>query len=174
MSINGTLPLRLQLYTSLLAQGWDVYIKTLLPESFGQAYTPQRQAEAMLTALAVGAGRWIKNPKAKVPRGLSIRKKVERMAKQDRSIDHVELDMIESLARLVHRCCQGTWCDLELEDDARAMFVPLQLSSMRAGAAQAFADLFPASTTLAALDSLLRENAPADMSWWELDGNIRI
>lgn len=160
--------LRVRGYTQLMAGGWAAWIELMVDAVIGENYPQNRHYDVMLTALAIGAARWARDPSAKPPRNPTFTQTLKRwQALQDEGRDSIDDDVVRMLSRSVQSACKEIGAHLAFEDDIRVMMIPLQLSALRAGAAQAMSHEYPADTTLATLDTLLREHLPADVTWWE-------
>lgn len=163
---------RLRVFRDMLAVGWRTYLESMTPAFFGPVYKPERQVDFMLRALAVGAGRWASDPGAVAGDEVADAAPLERVLRM-REIDASGRDgladaLANSLAKIMHGAFGTIGLDAVDDPECRAVLVPLQLAGMRLGASQAFKRTYPPSTTLATLDSYLREALPAGVTW-ELD-----
>ncbi len=163
------MPIRLQAHTRALADGWRVWIEHMTEAMIGGAYSPRLRTDLMIDALAAGAGRWAADPGARPRRAQSSRQWRKLMGPRvGDPRDHVVLDMVEMLAGCVRGACGHIGEGLNLDQEVKAVLVPLQISALRVGVAKAFAPQLPAAVLLEALDMELRERVPGAVMWWNL------
>lgn len=165
MNESAPLGARLRIQAFLLAEGWRAWIDTMSEAYFERLGTDA--ADALLRALADGAGRYARAPD-RAPRGLrsdSATKLIMEVNRDGRNGPDALTD--EMLARAVQSACFDFAADPAIDPDVRAVLPSLQVSAMRVATAKALASVMPARATLDALDHYLREAMPAGVVWWD-------
>lgn len=159
------LALRLKTHHALLVAGWEAYLDCFVPSMLSGVYSPAEQADMALQSLGIAAGRWAANPDKRA-KALSVTADVQRMRKTiDDGRDPVRPSMIESMLNSFLGAFQHIGAEAGIDEEIRAMLVPLHLSAIRVAAPRVFAAASPAAAVLTTLDQHLREHLPTGCVW---------
>ena len=162
---NHPTPLSMVQLQSALAGRWTACIQELSDGMVGGFYSPIRRADLVLEALATGAARW-----AAEPHGILTDIDTDDLLPPSQGPSEPALDptanmVVQDMAGMFQRACQSIGEGANADGAVQAVFVPLQLSALRFGAALAFDVLGMRDAVLTTLDCCLREQLPTGITW---------
>ena len=146
---------------------WSDYFSSIQRRHFteGCSYSPHRQVDLMLSAIALGASRWAHTPHARVRRGRRLETNLKPAWGRRNAQELQALELVVLLAACVQRGAAKSTANCRVEGDMASLFVTIQLGAMQCAASEVFGALYPPATVLETLRLSLLDELPPAFQW---------